>query len=189
MHRGTGCLVNISWQTLTPSATVPALLTIFTVTYEIISAVLTLVRSLQALNGEGPWRWRAQQMSLTFLVLREGSHHRLLNSLRFLMPNCSPAGLIYFGWDFESWPQSSRIILTARTQIHHFTEDNISYFPICKILLRLLDMNLLNEYHKQRGVVSLPSCPTLAVLVSWTPRDTFQPGTFFPRLMTAYTLP
>ena len=40
-------------------------------------------------------------MSLTFLVLREGPHYHTLKSLRFLIPNCSVAGLIYFGWDLD----------------------------------------------------------------------------------------
>ena len=45
-------------------------------------------------------------------------------------------------------PQSSRIILTTQTQIHHFIEDNIPNFPIRKLLLRISDMNPLNEYYK-----------------------------------------
>jgi len=69
---------------------VPALLSIFTVTYEIISAVLTSVRSVQALNVGGPWR--TQQRSLTFLVLREGLHYHTLNFLRIL----TPLSLLFF---------------------------------------------------------------------------------------------
>jgi len=49
---------------------VVARLTIFTVIYEVASAVLTSVRSIQSLNRGGPWR--LQRKSLTFLVLREG---------------------------------------------------------------------------------------------------------------------
>ena len=47
------------------------------VIYEVASAVLTSVRSIQALNRAGPWR--AQQNSLTFLVLREGALYQLLD--------------------------------------------------------------------------------------------------------------
>jgi len=49
---------------------VVARLAIFMVIYEVASAVLTSVRSVQALNRGGPWKM--QQQSLTFLVLREG---------------------------------------------------------------------------------------------------------------------
>ncbi|KIM38898.1 hypothetical protein M413DRAFT_75596 [Hebeloma cylindrosporum] len=85
-------LVVLSFLTIINLApTVPALLTIFTVTYEIISATLTSVRSLQALKGGGPWRWRAQQMSLTFLVLREGlCYYPLLNILSASLYSISP---------------------------------------------------------------------------------------------------
>jgi len=48
----------------------PNLLSIFTVIYEIVSAILVSVRSMQTLKFGGPWRM--QQKSLTFLVLREG---------------------------------------------------------------------------------------------------------------------
>ena len=51
--------------------TVVARLAIFSVIYEVASAVLTSVRSVQALNRGGGWRM--QQQSLTFLVLREGA--------------------------------------------------------------------------------------------------------------------
>jgi hypothetical protein len=76
---------------------VVARLSIFTVIYEIASAVLTSVRSIQALNHGGSWRM--QQQSLTFLVLREGARYYLLDFLRVrvLIPNFSAAGLIYFG--------------------------------------------------------------------------------------------
>ena len=52
--------------------TVVARLAIFMLIYEAASAVLTSVRSVQALNRGGPWM---QQQSLTFLVLREGVHY------------------------------------------------------------------------------------------------------------------
>ena len=84
---------------LTSVTTVVARLEIFTVIYEVASAVLTSVRSIQALNRGGPWRM--QQKSLTFLVLREGARYHLLDFLRVrvLIPNCWAAGLIYYGWD------------------------------------------------------------------------------------------
>jgi hypothetical protein len=49
------------------------------VIYEVASAVLTSVRSIQALNRAGPWR--AQKNSLTFLILQEGALYHLLNLL------------------------------------------------------------------------------------------------------------
>ncbi|KIM35944.1 hypothetical protein M413DRAFT_449480 [Hebeloma cylindrosporum] len=52
------------------SIPVPNLLSISTVAYEILSAVFTTVRSVQALNVAGSWK--TQKSSLTFLVLREG---------------------------------------------------------------------------------------------------------------------
>ena len=69
------------------------------VTYEVASAVITSVRSIEVLNRGGPWR--TQQKSLTFLILREGAGYYLQDFLRvcILIPNCSAAGLIYFGWD------------------------------------------------------------------------------------------
>jgi hypothetical protein len=84
---------------LTSFTTVVARLAIFSVIYEITSAVLTSVRSIQALNHGGPWRM--QQKSLTFLVLREGARYHILDFLRVrvLILNCFAAGLIYFGWD------------------------------------------------------------------------------------------
>jgi len=48
----------------------PNLLSIFTVAYEIVSAILTSVRSAQALKDGGSWRM--QQKGLTFLIFREG---------------------------------------------------------------------------------------------------------------------
>ena len=84
-------------------------------------------------------------MSLTFLVLREGSHYHLPNSLFSYAQLLSGRSNI-FRVGFP--PQSSRIILTTQTQIHHFIEDNIPNFPIRKLLLRISDMNPLNEYYK-----------------------------------------
>ena len=73
MDRGAGYLPNTFWQMLTSSPTVPSRLTIFRIVYEVSSAVLTSVRSVQALNRSGPWR--AQQNSLAFLILREGARY------------------------------------------------------------------------------------------------------------------
>ena len=75
---------------LTSLATVIASPAIFTAIYEVTSALLTSVRSVQALNYGGPWRM--QQKSLTFLILREGARfYYLLDFSRLvsLFPNYS----------------------------------------------------------------------------------------------------
>ena len=76
MNRGAGYLPNTFWKTLTSSSTVLSRLTIFRIIYEVSSAVLTSVRSVQTLNRCGPWR--ARQNSLTFLILREGARYQFL---------------------------------------------------------------------------------------------------------------
>ena len=55
---------------LTSFTTVIAFLAILVI-YEVASAVITSVRSVQVLNRGGPWRM--QRKSLTFLVLRDGA--------------------------------------------------------------------------------------------------------------------
>ena len=65
---------------LTLFTTVITHLEIFALIYEVASAVITSVRSVQTLNRGG--QWRMQQRSLTFLILREGARYYLLDSLR-----------------------------------------------------------------------------------------------------------
>jgi hypothetical protein len=61
--------------------------------YEILEAVFTTVRSVQALNIGGSWK--TQKTSLTYSVLREGPHYYSLEFLHALMPNCSAQDLYF----------------------------------------------------------------------------------------------
>ena len=68
------------------------------VIYEVASAVITSVRSVQVLNRGGPWS--LQRKSLTFLVLRDGAP--LFWIFSWFVSLCHfAAGLIYFGWDSD----------------------------------------------------------------------------------------
>ena len=63
---------------LTLFTTVVAFLAIWVI-YEVATAVITSVQSVQVLNRGGSWKM--QRTSLTFLVLREGARHYLLKYL------------------------------------------------------------------------------------------------------------
>ena len=80
MDRGTRYLPSTSRQMLTSFTTVVAFLAIWVI-YEVASAVITSVRSVQVLKHGGPWKM--QRKSLTFLVLREGARHYLNLSPEF----------------------------------------------------------------------------------------------------------
>ena len=75
---------------LTSFTTVVAFLAILVI-YEVASAVITSVRSVQVLNRGGPWRM--QQKSLTFLVLRDGA--RLLYFLLVRYAQFAPLQVLY----------------------------------------------------------------------------------------------
>jgi len=97
----------------------PLLLPIFTVTYEIVSAILTSVRSLQNIKNRGPWRM--QQKSLTFLVLRESLIYFgfitsfLILSLIFELQG-KPGNFMYRLLNAYTMPLSG--LMTARFLLH-----------------------------------------------------------------------
>lgn len=95
---------------------VPNLLSIVTVAYEMLTAVFTTVRTVQALNIGGLW-W-VQQKSPTLLVLREGETNP---------PIRSALGLLYF-----VARAGQGTLLTLSTQVHHFIHDTLPNFPISK---------------------------------------------------------
>ena len=156
MNRGIEYLVIISWQILTSFPTVPALLSIFTVTYEITSAVLTSVRSVQALNGGGPWR--AQRKSLTFLVLREG--------------------LIYFGWVFEPRACPEYVV----NILNRF----ITTLSIMSLIFQLVSfVHASQTLAYWRNITNseawwVSPFPPFNVLVSWTPAGQPSAWDFLP---------
>ena len=149
-YRGARYLTRISI-VLTSFTTVVAFLAVWVI-YEVASAAITSVQSVQVLNRGGPWR--KQRKSLTFLVLREGARHYLLNFLlvRVLILR-GRSNIFWVG--FKQAPLRDALLIIG-TKVHHYTDHTVPNLPSCKIPARLvLNTNLLAEYYKQGGVVSL----------------------------------